>query len=293
MNRRYFLEAGSTMMASFLFIDPLSLFVQMQKSEKGIGLQLYTVRNEMSKDAKGTLKKIADIGYTFIENAGYSNGKFYSMTKEEFKTIIDDLNLKMVSGHIGLGNETGEKGLINRFEEVCKDANYVGQKYIGTGWLALDKRKTIDDYKKLAEYLNIGGNIAKEYGLKIFHHNHDFEFVKINGEVPYEVLLNETDENLVTFELDHYWTKKAGVDSLKLMKDYPGRFSLWHIKDMDNTEKQAFTEVGTGIIDYSTIFKQKSLSKMDYFFIEQDSCLNHPPVKSIEISFNNLKKLKL
>ena len=293
MNRRYFLEAGSTMMASSLFIDPLSLFGQMQKSEKGIGLQLYTVRNEMSKDAKGTLKKIADIGYTFIENAGYSNGKFYSMTKEEFKTIIDDLNLKMVSGHCGLGNETGEKGLINRFEEVCKDANYVGQKYIGTGWLALDKRKTIDDYKKLAEYLNIGGNIAKEYGLKIFHHNHDFEFVKINGEVPYEVLLNETDKNLVTFELDHYWTKKAGVDSLKLMKDYPGRFSLWHIKDMDNTEKQAFTEVGTGIIDYSTIFKQKSLSKMDYFFIEQDSCLNHPPVKSIEISFNNLKKLKL
>ncbi|MEY3421903.1 MAG: hypothetical protein RIR48_2203 [Bacteroidota bacterium] len=293
MNRRYFLEAGSTMMASSLFIDPLSLFGQMQKSEKGIGLQLYTVRNEMSKDAKGTLKKIADIGYTFIENAGYSNGKFYSMTKDEFKTIIDDLNLKMVSGHIGLGNETGEKGLINRFEEVCKDANYVGQKYIGTGWLALDKRKTIDDYKKLAEYLNIGGNIAKEYGLKIFHHNHDFEFVKINGEVPYEVLLNETDKNLVTFELDHYWTKKAGVDSLKLMKDYPGRFSLWHIKDMDNTEKQAFTEVGTGIIDYSTIFKQKSLSKMDYFFIEQDSCLNHPPVKSIEISFNNLKKLKL
>lgn len=293
MNRRYFLEAGSTMMASSLFIDPLSLFVQMQKSEKGIGLQLYTVRNEMSKDAKGTLKKIADIGYTFIENAGYSNGKFYSMTKEEFKTIIDDLNLKMVSGHIGLGNETGEKGLINRFEEVCKDANYVGQKYIGTGWLALDKRKTIDDYKKLAEYLNRGGNIAKEYGLKIFHHNHDFEFVKINGEVPYEVLLNETDKNLVTFELDHYWTKKAGVDSLKLMKDYPGRFSLWHIKDMDNTEKQAFTEVGTGIIDYSKIFQQKSLSKMDYFFIEQDSCINHPPLKSIEISFNNLKKLKL
>lgn len=293
MNRRYFLEAGSTMMASSLFIDPLSLFGQMQKSEKGIGLQLYTVRNEMSKDAKGTLKKIADIGYTFIENAGYSNGKFYSMTKEEFKTIIDDLNLKMVSGHIGLGNETGEKGLINRFEEVCKDANYVGQKYIGTGWLALDKRKTIDDYKKLAEYLNRGGNIAKEYDLKIFHHNHDFEFVAINGEVPYEVLLNETDKNLVTFELDHYWTKKAGVDSLKLMKDYPGRFSLWHIKDMDNTEKQAFTEVGTGIIDYSTIFKQKSLSKMDYFFIEQDSCSNHPPVKSIEISFNNLKKLKL
>ena len=247
----------------------------------------------MSKDVKGTLKKIADIGYTFIENAGYSNGKFYSMTKEEFKTIIDDLNLKMVSGHIGLGNETGEKGLINRFEEVCKDANYVGQKYIGIGWLALDKRKTIDDYKKFAEYLNKGGDIAKEYGLKIFHHNHDFEFVKINGEVPYEVLLNETDKNLVTFELDHYWTKKAGVDSLKLMKDYPGRFSLWHIKDMDNTEKQAFTEVGTGIIDYSIIFKQKSLSKMDYFFIEQDSCLNHPPIKSIEISFNNLKKLKL
>jgi sugar phosphate isomerase/epimerase len=293
MNRRYFLEAGSTMMASSLFIDPLSLFGQMQKSEKGIGLQLYTVRNEMSKDAKGTLKKIADIGYTFIENTGYSNGKFYDMEKEEFKTIIDDLNLKMVSGHVGLGNETGEKGLTYKFEEVCKDAKYVGQKYLGTGSLASDKRKTIDDYKRFAEYLNKGGEIAKQYGLKIFHHNHDFEFVKINSEVPYEVLLNETDENLVTFELDHYWTKKAGVDSLKLMKDYPGRFSLWHIKDMDNTEKQAFTEVGTGVIDYSNIFQQKSLSKMDYFFIEQDSCLNHPPLKSIEISFNNLKKLKL
>ncbi|MBP6446424.1 MAG: sugar phosphate isomerase/epimerase [Saprospiraceae bacterium] len=293
MNRRHFLEVGSAILATSLFPDPLSLGDQMKKSTKGIGLQLYTVRDEMEKDVKGTLKKIADIGYTFIENAGYNNGKFYGMPKEEFKTIINDLNLKMVSGHTGLGTKKGEKGLTYQFEDVCKDAKYVGQKYLGTGSLALNKRKTIDDYKKFADNLNNGGEIAKQYGLKIFHHNHDFEFVKINGVVPYEILLKETDKNLVTFELDHYWTKIAGVDSLKLMKDYPGRFSLWHIKDMDNTEKQAFTEVGTGIINYSKIFDLKSISQMEYFFIEQDSCVNHPPLKSIEISFNNLKKLKL
>jgi sugar phosphate isomerase/epimerase len=293
MNRRYFLEVGGMMWASSLFLNSIKMVDLIKKSKKGIGLQLYTVRNEMDKDVKGTLRKIADIGYTFVENAGYSNGKFYGMTKEDFKSILEDLNLKMISGHIGLGQESGEKGLINQFEEVCKDARYVGQKYLGTGGLAADKRKTIDDYKKFAHLLNKGGEMAKQHGLKIFHHNHDFEFVKINGIVPYEILLNETDKNLVTFELDHYWTKKAGVDSIKLMKDHPGRFSLWHIKDMDNTEKQSFTEVGTGIIDYSKIFQEKSISKMEYFFIEQDICANYPPLKSIGISFNNLKKLQL
>lgn len=293
MNRRIFLEVGSTMIAGSFVVDPLSLFDKAVKKNKKIGLQLYTVRNEMSEDAEGTLKRIADIGYAFIENAGYSNGKFYGKTKEAFKSIIDDLNLKMVSGHIGLGSDTGEMGLTHQFKEVCEDAKYVGQKYIGTGWLAMEKRKTIDDYKRFADHLNKGGSIAKQYGLKLFHHNHDFEFAKLNGIVPYEILLNETDKNLVTFELDHYWTKKAGIDSIKLMKDHPGRFSLWHIKDMDNTERQSFTEVGTGIIDYSKIFQEKSIPKMEYFFVEQDSCVNYPPLKSIGISFNNLKKLQL
>lgn len=294
MNRRDFVKLSGTMAASALMISPEQLLLETKNKNKGIGIQLYTVRNEMSKDVQGTLKKVAHVGYTFIENAGYHNGTFYSMPKTDFKKVIDDLGLKMVSGHVSPGSSSGDKvmGLTYKFEQVCEDAVAVGQKYLGTGWMGPEFRTTIDDYKWFAEMLNKGGEIANKFNLKFFHHNHDFEFNPINGMVPYDILLSETDKKLVSFELDHYWTRKAGIDSIKLMNDHPGRFPLWHIKDMDNTPKQAFTEVGTGVIDYQKVFKQKKVSGMEFYFVEQDSCVTNPPLKSMEISYNNLKKIK-
>jgi sugar phosphate isomerase/epimerase len=181
--------------------------------------------------------------------------------------------------------------MTNKWETVCEDAAYMGQKYIGCGYFEVNERKTMEDYKRHAALFNTCAETAKKFDLTFFHHNHDFEFVPIDGKVPYDLLLNDTDKNLVKFELDHYWTKKANVDSIKLMAENAGRFPLWHIKDMANNPEKSFTEVGTGIVDYVSIFNSKARSSMDLFFVEQDSNHHISPMQSIEISFKNLKKI--
>ena len=294
MKRRSFLETVGLSVLGSVILSEFNSFGSDDESLSEIGLQLYTVRNEMKKDPVSTLKKVADIGYKYVECTGYENGKFYDNTKENFRKILNDLGLKMLSGHVDTGFNKGEKtmGLRYRFDSVCEDAVFIGQKYLGVGYMPIEERKTIDDYKKFANLLNKSAEIAKKYGLTFFHHNHDFEFVPITGIIPYDLLLKETDKNLVKFELDHYWTTKANVDSINIMKNKSGRFHIWHIKDMDNTPDRAFTEVGTGIIDYGKIFKNKKIAGGDLIFIEQDSCKKIPPLESIELSFKNLKNLK-
>ncbi|MBK8670032.1 MAG: sugar phosphate isomerase/epimerase [Saprospiraceae bacterium] len=294
MIRREFLKRTAILSAGTLVFPEIDLS-SSKADMNNIGIQLYTVRDDMSKNPYATLRKIAELGYKHVESAGYYNGKFYGKTKEDFKAMLDDVGLKMWSGHTntGFGYPEGTYSMTNKWEAVCEDAAFMGQKYIGCGYFSTEERKTIEDYKHHAALFNTCGEMAKKYNLTFFHHNHDFEFEPIAGVVPYDVLLNETDKNLVKFELDHYWTKKANVNSLKLMKKHTGRFPLWHIKDMDHTPARSFTEVGTGVIDYKAIFKSKAIDSLAFYFVEQDSNHNTSPLRSIEISFNNLRKLKV
>lgn len=294
MTRRLFLETGSVAVVGGMFKSDYLHSLGNDKPLAEIGLQLYTVRDDMKIDLFKTLKRVAEVGFNHVECAGYSNGKFYEKPKEEFKMILDDLGLKMYSGHIGTGfHKDGMKmGLNLKFDAVCEDAVFMGQKYIGVGYIEPEERRSIDDYKKFVELLNISSETAKKHNLIFFHHNHDFEFIPINGIVPYDIILNNTDKNLVKLELDHYWTTKAKVDSVNLMKKNPGRFPLWHIKDMDKTKGGAFTEVGTGVIDYQKIFNQREISGNKYFYIEQDTCKKMSPFQSIALSYKNVKKLK-
>jgi len=294
MERRTFLElSGSTILGAM--ISPSVSDLILPKTKKNIGLQLYTVRDNMSKDPIATLKSIAGIGYKHVESAGYYNRQFYGQTKENFKIILDDFGLKMYSGHTatGIGMGKDSYNMSNNWEAVCEDAAFMGQKYIVCGWFSPNERKTVDDYTRIAQLFNICGEKAKEYGLQFCHHNHDFEFFPMDTTVPYDILLNETDKNLVKFELDHYWTKKANVDSIQLMNQHVGRFPLWHIKDMANTSENSFTEVGSGIINYKSIFASKAKKHMDLYFVEQDSNHKGSPMQSIEISFKNLDKIKI
>ncbi|HEY5371268.1 MAG TPA: sugar phosphate isomerase/epimerase [Hanamia sp.] len=287
--RRTFLKT-STILSAGLMMAPGEF-----KSEKSlIGLQLYTVRDAMEKDPKAALAHVAKIGYNSVEGATYTDTeKFYGMSPKEFKKVLKDNGLVMYSSHYRLGEdkENGQvmKGtILHDWDKAIGDAHSVGLKYMICAWLSPTERGTLDHYKKVADDLNVAGEKCKKAGIQLCYHNHNFEFEKQDGKYPYDILL-ATDKNLVKMEIDLYWIKKAGQDPVALFKEHPGRFPLWHVKDMDNTPAQNFTEVGSGIINFKEIFKYKDLAGMKYFFVEEDICPGDPFV-SITKSFDYIKK---
>ena len=289
ISRKSFLKASAFMLATPM-LSKLSLDV---KASSPIGLQLYTLRNEISKDLLGTLKKVAAIGYKEVELYGYSDGKFFGKTPKEFKKILGDLGLNPVSGHYGAGveNKTAKGTLSNSWQKAVDDAAELGQKYVNCAYLTESERKTIDQYKSYVDLFNKSGEVAKKAGLQFGYHNHDFEFKKIGGELPYDYIAGKTDPKLVKLELDLYWAVKAGIDPVALFKKYPGRFPLWHVKDIDKKDG-SFAEVGTGSIDFKKIFDNRKLAGMTHFFVEQDVA-KVSPVQAIETSFKNVVKMKV
>lgn len=261
------------------------------------GVQLWSVRDDMKRDPVATLKALAGIGYKDIECGGgdHKEGIFYGFERDEFKKIITDMGLSIRSGHIITGRLVPDqkRTMNNDFEALCQDFASLGARSIICGYLDKTERISIDDYKRFAELLNKCGEMAKSYGLMLGHHNHDFEFLPMDGEIPYDVLLNGTDKSLVRFEMDLYWITKANVEYKKYFETHPGRFPIWHVKDMDNTSERFFTEVGNGIIDWKEVFEYKELSGMEYFYVEQDEHRTYPPIKSMEVSHDYLAKLEV
>ncbi len=283
MKRRDFIQASSVAaMGALAFPAALCEL----KKIGNMGVQLYTVRDNMAKDPIGTLKKVAEIGYTDVELAGYYERKFYGMPPIAFKRLLNELGLTTNSGHVGPDR------LREDWEATVADAAILGQKYLVIPWLPESERKTIDQYKRLAEALNRGGEVAKKAGIQLAYHNHDFEFITLDGQVPYDLLLQACDPKLLKMELDLYWIIKAGKDPLAYFNQHAGRFHLWHVKDMDDTSDRFFTEVGNGTIDWSAIFKAARKAGMKHFYVEQDVCKNHAPLESIAISYKYLQGLR-
>ena len=277
-SRRTFLINTSLVTAGAL-VSP-SLFSMDKK--RIIGLQLYTVRDAMQKDAAGTLAKVAQIGFNSVEGATYTGSQqFYGMDAKTFAKLLKDNGLIMPSSHYRLG-EDKEKGeivkgtLLHDWNKAVDDASAVGAKYMVCAWLSPAERGTLDHYKFIAEQLNKAGETCKNQGIQLCYHNHDFEFEKQQKTYPFDIILNNTDKNLVKIELDLYWVKKAKQNPIALFKKHPGRFPLWHVKDMDSTPQHAFTEVGNGIIDFKEIFEHAHTSGLKYFFVEQDICPGSP-----------------
>lgn len=289
-SRRSFLKTSAVLSAGLLAAPKLFAY-----DKKHIGLQLYTVRDGMDADPAGTLAKVAKIGYNSVEGATYTGSeRFYGMDPIAFSKLLKDNGLIMPSSHYRLGEDqmNGQvmKGtLLNDWSKAVDDAAAVGVKYMVCAWLSPTERGSLDHYKKIGEDLNRAGEICKKSGIQLCYHNHDFEFEKQDGKLPYEMLLIHSDENLVKMEMDLYWVTKANQDPAALINQYPGRFPLWHLKDMDNTTKRMFTEVGNGIIDFKKIFKSASKAGLKYFFVEQDICPGNP-FDSITQSVTYIKK---
>jgi sugar phosphate isomerase/epimerase len=284
INRREFLKTSALFSAGVLVAPKLFAY-----DKKYIGLQLYTVRDAMGKDVAGTLAKVAELGYTSVE-AGYADGKYYGLEPKAFAGLLKKNNLIMPSAHYGLGEASKGNGtILTGWDKAVEDAASIGQKYMVCAWLAPSERGSLDHYKKLAEDFNKAGETCKKAGVQFCYHNHDFEFIQENGKYPYEILLDNTDKNLVKMEIDLYWLTKANQDPIALIDKHPGRFPLWHVKDMDKTDKKMFTEVGNGVIDFKKIFTKANTAGLKYFFVEQDVCPGNP-FDSITQSISYIKK---
>lgn len=236
----------------------------------------------MAKDPATTLAKVAQIGYTSVEGATYTDSeRFYGMSPTDFAKLLKDNGLIMPSSHYRLGedktNGLPTKGtILTDWNKAVDDAAAAGVKYMVCAWLSPTERGFLDHYKKIGHDLTAAGEICKKAGIQLCYHNHDFEFIKQYGKVPYEMLLINSDPNLVKMEIDLYWLTKANQDPAQIIDQFPGRFPLWHIKDMDKTPSRMFTEVGNGIIDFKKIFKSAGKAGLKYFFVEQDTCPGDP-----------------
>lgn len=292
VNRRNFLKQSGFVAGAAIFMPAFikaSCNAKNPSGEYKIGLQLYTVRDAMAKDPEGTLAKVAQIGYQEMESATYTGTeKFYGMDGKTFAAVLKKNGLTIPSGHYALGSPDIKGSILSDWEHAVEDAAALGMKYMVCAYLPEENRKTLDDYKKVAAELNKAGETCKKHGIQLCYHNHNFEFPKIDGQVPYEVLLKQADKDLVKMEMDIYWITRAGYDPVAMFNEHPGRFILWHIKDMDNTPKQFFTEVGNGIIDWNRIFAHAKEAGMKHFFVEQD--VSKSPFESIAVSYAYLEK---
>ncbi|MBO0323680.1 sugar phosphate isomerase/epimerase [Muricauda sp. CAU 1633] len=273
-----------------LFLALCTIAISAQENYGG--LALYTVRDNMGEDAKTTLKKVADAGYAYIEAAGYSDGKFYGMTPEDFKAYLKSLGLKPVSTHQG-------SATLDNIDDEIKAVKAAGFEYFTIpvppmGLFTFNVENRTMGMKgtaaNLAEILTEMGKKCEAVGLKLLYHNHDFEFKKNEeGIAPINYLLENTDPKYVNFQMDLYWVTKAEADPLAYFEKYPGRFKAWHVKDMDDEGR--FAPVGQGSIDFAKILAEKEESGMLYYFVEQDQTFDGlKPLEAIKISRKGLAK---
>lgn len=259
---------------------------------KSGGLALYTVRDDMGKDANTTLDAVANADYKYLEAAGYNNGKFYNLLPEDFKKLVDSKGLILISTHQG--------GVtFDNIDRQIADVKKAGFKYFvipvpPMGHFKYDqKTKTTSmdpDLDFMVNFLNTIGKKCSEAGLQLLYHNHDFEFKENeNGVIPMDYILEKTDPEYVNFQMDLFWVTKAGKDPVSYFEKYPGRFKIWHVKDMSSEGK--FAPVGKGTIDFGKILAQKDLSGMKYYMVEQDATFNHTPLEAIKISHEGLEKI--
>lgn len=288
MDRRTFL---GTMTAATLLTRGLGFAADDHKIEK-IGLQLYTVRDLMKQDFDGTLAKVAAVGYKEVEFAGY-----FDHSPKDVRAAVDRHVLTAPSAHIDY------KNLGDKFPEVIEAAKVVGHEYLVNPWIDEEIRKQPDGWKHAAETFNRAGEACKKAGIQFAYHNHWFEFLPVNGKLPYDLLLTECDPSLVKMELDLCWITVGGQDPLRYFERYPGRFPLVHVKDVKRvppvtaggaqdfgSSMKDMTEVGSGIIDWKKIFAQSDKAGIKHYFVEHDN--PKKPLESIKTSYDYLARLR-
>lgn len=264
--RRLFIKKTGLAMAACAITPSFSL---SNKKEMCIGIQLYSLRDIINKNPKEVLQKLANIGFDEIETYGFSEYAFWGLKVSELKEELIKNELKSPSGHYD-GNPI-IRGDFDDLKGIISVANTLNQDYIIIPSIDEELRKSKSDYLNIAEKFNHAGEMCKAAGVQLAYHNHAFEFEKFDGLSGFDILLKNTEENLVTFEMDIYWVVRAGIDPISLFKKYPGRFKLWHIKDMDKENPELNTEIGNGRIVYSELLKYAQTSGVEKYILEQEN----------------------
>jgi sugar phosphate isomerase/epimerase len=281
LNRREFLETMTLFGASLAIPGALRtahgarLFPT--KIDK-IGLQLYTVRDKMKEDVEATLARVAQIGYKEVEFAGY-----FGHPPEHIRGWLDKYGLTAPSTHVAYEND-------DQWKAALATAKAIGHEYIVMPWIPEERRKTLDDWKNFAKVFNHAAQMSHDAGLQFAYHNHNFEFPKMDGQVPYDVLLQNTDPKLVQLEIDLYWITRAGADPLDYFARWPGRIPLVHVKDSAGAPEHEMRDVGQGKIDWKRIFAKHDQAGIKHYFVEHDQ--PPQPFEDIAASYGYLKNLE-
>jgi len=292
-NRREFLKASAAGALGIMALGPLGCKpAAIDRKSFGVGLQLYTIRDAMEADVPGSLKKVSDLGYKYLELASYSDGKFYEYAPAEFKKMVNDLGMEVLSSH----TQVEAAGITLDNARIMADAHAeLGVKYCVQPWVE-EIDRNIESYKRMIGDWNEVGRIMKNVGIQFGYHNHNFEFIDIDGIVPYyDIFMVEMDADLITMQIDLFWVSKAGQDPVEMFNKYPGRFQLFHLKDMYHEEapffeviKDDISPVGAGVIDFKRILAAKDVAGMKYHFVEDDNQGNGTPFEALETSISNL-----
>ena len=293
--RREFMKRSGALALGGMVLPHLSGAEELLvKKSHSVGVQLFTVMRQISEDLNGTLKKIADIGFTDIESAFSFNGPYYGNKPKDLKKLIESMGMKWRAHHVLGAPFTPPPGatmnipkmdtLRDSHQKLVDEAAEGEVKYLVCANTPI---KTLDEIKASIEVLNKTGEACKKVGITLAYHNHDAEFKAVEGVIPYDLFLSTTTPD-IKMELDLAWAIKAGIDPVQLFKKNKGRFPLWHVKDLSK-DAQMPVEVGNGTLDFKPIFAAAKESGMEYFFVEQDGAPS--PIENLTTSFTNLKKI--
>ena len=289
VTRRKFLRNGSLALAGTMLLPDL-LLADKKATGNILGLQLYSVRDDMQKDPLGTLKQLAAMGYKNVEHANYIDRKFYGYSATDFKKVLEDTGLKMPSGHTVLSGadwNSAANDFTDKWKQTVEDAAVVGEMYVISPWLDESLRENYDGLLKFLDVFNKSGELCKKSGLKFGYHNHDFEFkYSLNGKKIYDIILENTDPELVLQQMDIGNMYGAGGRALEIVKKHPGRFTSMHVKDEIKTtgkgemsDNYESTVLGKGIMPVKEIvdvFRKKGGTTE--FIIEQESYQGKSPL---------------
>lgn len=301
IKRRDFIKTGSAAALASLLVSKSNAAFFEANTQHAAGLQLFTFFGVIEADVPGTLKKIADIGYKEIESAFSMKGGFYGMKPTEFKKTVEDLGMSWKSHHVlgapfkmpaGAKMPNGPDGkpmvippmrnLRDNMQELIDEVAEGNVEYLVCANIPTDN---MEDLKQSLETLNKAGEACKKAGITFCYHNHDMEFKPVDGKLPYDMMLEQVSADNMKMEIDLCWVTKANVDPVELFKKYPGRFELWHVKDLDK-QRLGPASVGEGVVDFKRIFDNASIAGMKHFFVEHDGPKD--AYASITTSYNYL-----
>jgi sugar phosphate isomerase/epimerase len=251
-------------------------------SQTDFGLQLYTLRDVIAEDPEATLRQVADFGYTQIESYDGPMGMWWNMGNTGYKSLLDELGMTAISSHANVFEE---------FERKANEAAEIGLTFIVCPWVG--PQESMDDFRRIAGQFNEMGEIANDLGLRFAYHNHAYSFEELEGELPQDVMMENTDPELVEYQMDIYWVIAAGHDPAEWMQKYPGRFTTCHVKDMAPGDEPESTVLGTGSIDFAQLLPVAAEYGMEEFIVEQEAYAGTTPIDAIRDNAAYMKELNI